>query len=64
MASLNATASWDVIEGTLAKAFGALGGYVTASGIAIDAIRSYAPGFTTALPPAIAAAAAMSVRHF
>ena len=53
----------DIVEGTLAKAFGVIGGYVAARAPIIDAIRSYAPGFifTTALPPAIAAGAHQSL---
>ncbi|MGM4894303.1 5-aminolevulinate synthase [Tardiphaga sp. 20_F10_N6_6] len=55
----------DVLEGTLAKAYGCLGGYIAANKDIVDAVRSYAPGFifTTALPPAICSAATAAIKH-
>ena len=55
----------DIIEGTLAKGFGTLGGYIAANANIIDAVRSYAASFifTTALPPTVAAGATAAVRH-
>ena len=62
---LSLNSSIDIIQGTLGKAYGTIGGYITASDLICDTIRSYASGFifTTAMPPALATAATESIRY-
>jgi len=63
--SLGCMEEIDIIQGTLAKAYGAMGGYIAGDNVIIDAIRSYAPGFifTTALPPGVTSGALASIKH-
>ncbi len=55
----------DIIQGTLGKAFGIMGGYITSTKLICDTIRSYASGFifTTAMPPALAKSATTSIKY-
>jgi 5-aminolevulinate synthase len=63
--ALNVSDKIDIIQGTFGKAFGGIGGYISASQVIVDAIRSYGSGFifTTSMPPMVAAAVANNVRH-
>jgi 5-aminolevulinate synthase len=63
--SVGAAADVTIVQGSLAKGYGTLGGFIAGPASAVDSVRSHASGFifTTSLPPAIAAAALASVRH-